>query len=115
MYDLLAIIVLFIIVFMEYRIIRGLKEELSDLRSKKQSLSTTYGQIFEQFIPFADKFPFNIKNFRFIGSPVDGIAFDDDKVVFCEIKLNKSQLSGREKRIKELVKKKRVEWFEMRG
>ncbi|MCK4555214.1 MAG: endonuclease [Candidatus Aenigmarchaeota archaeon] len=83
--------------------------------SRKQSLSTTYGKIFEQIVPFSKRFSFEPKNFRFIGDPIDGLAFTDNEVVFCEIKLNKSTLSKRQKRIKELVQKKKVRWQEIRG
>lgn len=89
--------------------------KLSSTASRKQSLSTTYGKIFEQIVPFSKRFSFEPKNFRFIGDPIDGLAFTDDEVVFCEIKLNKSALSQRQKRIKELVQKKKVRWQEIRG
>ncbi len=89
--------------------------KLSLIASRKQSLSTTYGKIFEQIVPFSKRFSFEPKNFRFIGDPIDGLAFTDNEVVFCEIKLNKSALSKRQKRIKELVQKKKVRWQEIRG
>lgn len=85
------------------------------ITSKKQSLSTRYGQIFEQMVPFSREFPFDPKAFRFIGDPIDGVAFKDDEIVFCEIKLNNSELSGKQKRIKNLVEQKKVRWQEIRG
>lgn len=92
-----------------------LAKKVYGLLSRKQSLSTRYGQIFEQTVPFSREFPFDPKAFRFIGEPVDGIAFTDNEIVFCEIKLNTSGLSGRQKRIKTLVQEKKVRWQEIRG
>jgi predicted Holliday junction resolvase-like endonuclease len=57
-------------------------------------------------------YPYNPQNFRFIGSPVDGIQFEDDKIIFCEFKVHKSQLNESEKRVRELVKNRKVDWEE---
>lgn len=104
-----------LLIYLQGRQILKLKDNLREILSKKQSLSTTYGQIFEQLIPFSKKFPYDTKKFRFIGDPVDGIVFDDNKIIFCEVKLHKSQLNKRQKKIKELVRKKKVDWFEIKG
>lgn len=112
-YFLIGFIVLCIIIYIEFKYILELKEKLKDLISKKQSLSTRYGQIFEQLVPFAESFPYDVKNFRFIGDPIDGIVFDENKVVFCEIKLHKSQLTSRQRKIRDLIKDKKVEWLEI--
>lgn len=92
-----------------------LEKKLTDALSKKQSQSTRYGQIFEQVVPFSKDFPFDPKNFRFIGNPVDGIVFEDDKITFCEIKLNNSTLTPKQKNIKSLIDDKKVYWTEIRG
>lgn len=110
------ILVFFIAVSIaEFAIIAYLSKKMLSVASRKQSLSTTYGKIFEQIVPFSKKFSFEPKNFRFIGDPVDGIAFNDNEVVFCEIKFNKSALSKKQRRIKELVQQKKVKWQELRG
>lgn len=92
-----------------------LRDELASLRFSKQSQSVKYGQLTEQWIPFSKNFPYNAQNFRFIGKPIDGISFEDDKVVFVEFKSNKSQLNDSQKRVRELVEKKKVEWLELRA
>lgn len=109
----MLVIISLIIVYVEFRYILKLKDKIKELISKKQSLSTTYGKIFEQLIPFSEKFPYDVQNFRFIGSPIDGVIFDEDKVVFCEIKMHKSKLNPRQRKIKEQIKDKKVEWFEI--
>ncbi len=87
--------------------------ELTSLDSQKRSLSTVYGKTTEQFAPFMGRYPFNSQDFRFIGTPVDGIQFEDDRVVFVEIKAGRSAgLSPRQVRIKRLIQDRKVEWFE---
>ncbi len=89
------------------------KEELTTLDSQKRSLSTVYGKTTEQFAPFMGRYPFNSQDFRFIGTPVDGIQFEDDRVVFVEIKAGRSAgLSPKQARIKRLIQDRKVEWFE---
>ncbi len=91
-----------------------LEEIISDLKFSKSSQSSRYGKAVEQWIPFAEEFPLDAGNFRFLGSPIDGVAFEDDKIVLCEFKTASSQLSEKQKRIKELVRKGKVDWLEFR-
>jgi predicted Holliday junction resolvase-like endonuclease len=105
------IFVILIVVLWKYLL---LKEDFNSLRCMKQSQSVKYGQLTEQWIPFAKQFPFESQNFRFIGKPIDGISFEDDKIVFVEFKTNTSQLSDIQKKVKALVEEKKVEWFELR-
>ena len=93
-------------------VISSMREKIEKLVQQRQSLSTTYGKITEQFAPFMKSYPFSPENFRFIGSPIDGIQFEKDRVIFVEFKTNKSQLSKDQNRIKKLIKDKKVEWFE---
>jgi len=96
-----------------YRVaVSPLRRKIEELIQQKQSLSTVYGKITEQFAPFMKSYPFSPENFRFIGSPVDGVQFERDKIIFVEIKTNTSKLSKEQKRIRKLVQDKRVEWFE---
>ncbi len=111
---LIVILILSFFVFLLYRKASSLEAELADLASRKQSLSTRYGQISEQWLPLMESFPYDPKQFRFLGSPVDGIAFNDDKIVFCEFKFADSKLSERQRNIKRLVEEGRVEWKEFR-
>jgi predicted Holliday junction resolvase-like endonuclease len=96
------------------RYARAARVRLRTLQSAKQSLSTRYGQITEQFAPFLADWPWDPKAFRFIGSPVDGIQFTEDAVVFVEIKSARSRLSPEQRRIRELVQAGRIEWREVR-
>jgi predicted Holliday junction resolvase-like endonuclease len=115
MNEILVIIILIVIVAVLFIHSLTLERKLNDALSKKQSQSTRYGQIFEQMIPFSNDFPFDPKNFRFLGNPIDGIVFEDDKITFCEIKLNNSTMTPKQKNIKSLVEDKKVYWKEIRS
>jgi len=111
----LAIAFILIVAFLLYFFKRSnkLEQQLLELRFDKNSQSIRYGKTMEQFLPFSAEFPFSKKDFRFLGSPIDGIAFEQDKIVFVEFKAADSQLSEKQKQVKQLVQNKRVEWFEL--
>ena len=48
----------------------------------------------------------------FLGSPIDGIQFEEDRIVFCEFKSNRSALSLNQRQIKQLVQARQVYWEE---
>ncbi|MFH1445372.1 MAG: Holliday junction resolvase-like protein [Nanoarchaeota archaeon] len=110
-----AILALFIVVILylyrrSYKENRRLGALVDDTISKKQSLSTKYGKMTEQFMPFLDVYPYNQQNFRFLGSPIDGVQFEDDKVIFIEFKTGDSRLSVKQNRIKDLVNQGKIEF-----
>lgn len=91
-----------------------MQEQLSELMFAKQSQSVKYGKLTEQWIPFSKEFPFDPQDFRFLGTPIDGITFDPEGITFIEFKTATSSLSEKQKRIKELVKKGKVDWLEFK-
>ena len=107
-------VVLAILAYWLYSKSSSLSRRLIDLEFSKSSQSVKYGKLTEQWIPFSDRFPFDAQKFRFIGSPIDGIAFDDEKIVFVEFKTASSQLNDNQKRVKKLVQEKKVDWLEFR-
>lgn len=86
------------------------------LRSK----NVVRGKMYEQLVPFADGFPFNPQDARFLGSPIDYVIFDglDEgdlrAVVLAEVKSGNAKLSAREAMIREAIQEGRVRWVEMR-
>ena len=90
------------------------RAESSFLRSSKQKLSTEYGLASEKFMPFMKEYPYQPKDFRFIGTPVDGVQFNEDGIVFVEFKTSKSRQSKRQKNIEKLVKEGKVSFMEFR-
>ena len=79
-------------------------------RFRNRSLSTRYGKLTEQFLPLVDSYPWNPSYFRFLGSPIDGVQFEDDKVIFVEFKSGKSKLSKNQRLIRDLVDAGHVEF-----
>ena len=110
---LFALALLVISIFLLSRL-GALQRALADLQFSKDSQSVKYGKMTEHFIPFTKDFPFNAENFRFLGNPIDGIVFEEGRIIFAEFKAAGSQLSPKQRRIKELVEQKKVEWFEHR-
>ena len=101
-----------------------LHRDHSSLRSDaiKRSRSVIGGQLAEQVAPFLPGFPCNPGDARFIGKPVDFIAFPGmtegervKEVLLIEVKTGKSALSGREKEIRQAVAEGRVRYVEYRA
>lgn len=87
----------------------------------KRSKAVRGGQIAEQVAPFLPDFPCSPEDARFIGKPIDFIAFPGlaetdsvDEVLLIEVKTGQSALSSREKEIKKAVKAGRVRYVEYR-
>jgi predicted Holliday junction resolvase-like endonuclease len=83
----------------------------------RRSESVTRGKMTEHLIPFFPDFPYNPRDARFLGSPVDLIVFDglsDEKVaeiVFVEIKTSRNpSLSRREREVRDCIDEKRVSY-----
>ncbi|MFH1978474.1 MAG: Holliday junction resolvase-like protein [Candidatus Aenigmatarchaeota archaeon] len=108
------IIILAFVIYYHVRANRTLRQNVTDLISRRQSLASKYGKMSEQFMPFMKSYPYDEHNFRFLGTPIDGVQFEDDKIVFVEFKTSGSKLSEKQKKIKDLVEKKKVEWNEVR-
>ncbi|WP_177527698.1 Holliday junction resolvase-like protein [uncultured Treponema sp.] len=97
----------------------GIKKARND--AVKRSRAVLGGQFGEQLAPFLPDFPCNPGDARFIGKPVDYIAFPGtaegrgvEEILLIEVKSGTSTLSAREKEIREAVKKGRVRYVEYR-
>jgi len=102
--------VILLLIFLVKKTLGGRSREVSLRRSE----STRYGQITEQFMPFISEYPYDSKQFRFLGSPIDGVQFEEDKIVMIEFKSAGSQLSTRQRRIRNLVREGKVDFQEIR-
>jgi len=86
----------------------------------QRSQAVTAGKVHEQLIPYLPSFPYNPKDVRFLGSPIDLIVFDGlaegevRRVVFLEVKTGDAGLTGRERRVRDVIEARRVEWAELR-
>ena len=85
---------------------------LEDERTRQRSLSASYGRITEQWFPLMEGYPYDSANFRFLGTPVDGVQFEEDRIVFVEFKSHRAELSAVQKRLKKLVQSGKVYWEE---
>jgi predicted Holliday junction resolvase-like endonuclease len=83
-------------------------DRLSNLNKAKRSSEIRLGNIVEQFAPILPEWEYDPTGFKFLGKPIDGIQFNENDIVFIEIKSGKSSLAQRQKRIKELVKQGKV-------
>ena len=106
----LILIILFISQSYYKNKIYKLQENLTKTTSDKISLSTKYGQISEEFFPLEQSYPYNSKDFKFLGNPIDGIQFNEDKIILVEFKTNKSKLSTKQRHIRNLINNKQVEF-----
>lgn len=86
-----------------------------------RSQATIAGLVHEQLLPILPGFPFNPKDARFLGSPVDLIVFDGldagqlQRIVFLELKTGGAGLSVRERQLRDVVRAGKVSWQEMRA
>lgn len=90
------------------------EEDYRKLLSQKKSSEVRLGQISENLAPFLKDFKYNPKEAHFIGMPIDYIIFEEDKIVFLEVKSGESRLSQKQTNIKRLIKEGKIEWDEMR-
>lgn len=94
--------------------------EMACAESVKQSRAVHLGGIAEQIAPLLPGFPYNPKDCRWAGQPIDMIVFDgleggvDISVVFLEIKTGKSQRNKHQRRVKSAVEAGRVRFAEYR-
>src|SRR5580692_8310082 len=79
----------------------------------QRSLAITKGKVTEHIVPYLPGFDLDPKDIRFLGTPIDLIAFkgldasvEEVEIVFIEVKTGGSALSA----VKKAVEQKRVSW-----
>ena len=113
------IVLVLLLIIQQIAVSRKLKKIRQD--AVKRSNAVKGGQIAEQLAPFLPNFPCNPADGHFLGQPIDYIAFPGlcekgtaDEILLIEVKTNTSQLSSREKEIREAVKSGRIRYIEYR-
>ncbi len=96
-------IVLFMLLRYSNRKLAAQSESIAQLDRQKRSQSVRYGKLTEQFMPFLESYPYDPHDFRFLGTPIDGVQFTEDSIVLIEFKAAGSQLSHRQRAIKKIV------------
>lgn len=84
------------------------RHEFEKLRHQKISADVKLGAKAENLIPFLSSFPYADDEIRGLFNPIDLVVFREDEVVFIEVKSGQSQLSEKQKRIKDNIKAGRV-------
>jgi predicted Holliday junction resolvase-like endonuclease len=87
------------------------------LDAVQRSSAVTRGKVTEHIVPYLPGFDLDPKDIRFLGTPIDLIAFkglnasaEEIEIVFIEVKTGRSALSARERAVKKAVEQKRVSW-----
>jgi predicted Holliday junction resolvase-like endonuclease len=86
------------------------EEDFRKLQHQKISADVKLGAKTENLLPFLSQFPYNTDSdeIRGLFNPIDLIVFRDEEVVFIEIKSGQSQLSDKQRRIRDNIKNGRV-------
>lgn len=92
----------------------SLSEELRELKGQQQSKSVRLGLLAENVLPFHRDFKYEPKNLVPMFRPIDYMVFNENEIVFLEIKLGTSQLSEKQKNIRRLVTEGKVRFEELR-
>ena len=91
-------------------VILRLYKSLSTEKFLRRSQSTKYGKLTEQFLPLVENYPWDPSNFRFLGTPIDGVQFEEDRIILVEFKASNSKLSKLQRHIRNLVNEGKVEF-----
>jgi predicted Holliday junction resolvase-like endonuclease len=93
---------------------KQLQKKYDKLLTQKKSSEVRLGKVAENMAPFFSDWPYDPNRFRFLGNPIDGISFNDDEVVFVEIKSGGARLSKSQKHVKELVRAGKIKFVSFR-
>lgn len=108
------------------QLIEGLKEQRQELRGQRRHISrsslvgaktTNLGFLFEKLAPSLPSFPFRPQDCRVLGMPIDLVVFEGlsrngrvERILLGDIKTGAARLTDRQKSIKSVVERKRMEW-----
>jgi predicted Holliday junction resolvase-like endonuclease len=88
--------------------------------SNDRQRSTIKGQISETLAPWSMDAVNSVKELNFLGNPIDFLGFKgldgegEVEIKFIEVKSGKSNLNKNQRRVRDAVKAKRIEWVEVR-
>ena len=88
--------------------------------STKKQRATIKGQISETLAPWSMTIVDSVSELNFLGNPIDFIGFKgldgkgDIEIKFIEVKSGKSKLNSNQRRVRDAVIAKRIEWAEVR-
>ncbi len=91
------------------------EEKIREDAIKRSDFSLT-GKVAENLAPLTKHFDHDLKNLRYLGTPVDYIAFDNygkkgkEEIYFIEVKSRNSRLTKNQKELKNAVRNNEVYW-----
>ena len=91
-------------------------EDINKILSQKKSSEVRLGQIGEHFAPLLKDFPYDSKNARFLGSPIDFVVFDLDnnRIIFMEFKTGNAKETAKQRQVRDIIKAGNVTYEVMR-
>jgi len=106
----------------EERVKRYIEEKEEEIRRDaiERSSKILSGKTLEKLVPFLKNFNHSPHDVRWLGDPVDLIVFDGvsednpQKITFVEVKFGKSELTEKQKKIRQIIKEGKVFWEEIR-
>lgn len=92
------------------------KQAYDKLLGQKKSSEVKTGFMAEALLPITSQFPCDPKTMRFLGSPIDFVSFDYDKmeITFVEVKTGDSVLNDNQRKVKKMVNEGKVKFVEVR-
>jgi predicted Holliday junction resolvase-like endonuclease len=96
----------------------AIKEARKDTAARQRSIIK--GDISEIIAPWSMNTVDSVKELKFLGNPIDFVGFkgldgeDEIEIKFIEVKSGKSRLNKNQRRIRDAVIAKRIEWVEVR-
>ncbi len=96
----------------------AINEARKDTGDRQRSIIK--GQISEVLAPWSIESVNSVKELNFLGSPIDFVGFKgldgegEIDIKFIEVKSGKSRLNKNQRRIRDAVAAKRIEWVEVR-
>ena len=104
------------------RIISTQKGDIEAARkdSNDRQRSVLKGQISETIAPWSMTVVDSVSELNFLGNPIDFLGFKgldgkgDVSIKFIEVKSGKSKLNSNQRRVRDAVIAKRIEWVEVR-
>ena len=88
--------------------------------STKKQRATIKGQISETLAPWSMTIVDSVSELNFLGNPIDFVGFKgldgkgDVDIKFIEVKSGKSKLNSNQRRVRDAVIAKRIDWVEVR-
>lgn len=89
-------------------VLQDITKKFEEARGKQISERVRLGQVGENFAAFHDQFPYSRQNAKALFQPIDLICFEDDEIIFIDVKTGNSQLSTKQRKIRDNIREGNV-------